>query len=358
VWAGSFDETDANIFRLQDSISQQVAGALFRDLSINERAILSKQKTKNPEAYACYLKGNYFWSKRGNESAKALDYFRCAVELDPSFAEAYVGLAAVDAASIPIPSPEAEALIERALQLDGSLAEAHATKGLIKMFHHWDWAEAETELDRAIELNPNSVSAHHWKGVYFSLRGRLDEAKAEMHRALELDPLSLIVMADLGQVHYFAHEYDQALDYCNRALAMDSTFQISHEYLFDIYREKGMEREALNQLAQFELPGAPPESVARLRDIYLTAGFQNTLRRHIEGYLRGGANEQKISAIRIGQYYIQLGNYEQALDWLEITPDKPNFLVPFMNVDPIYDPVRSDPRFQYLLERMNLKQSK
>jgi tetratricopeptide (TPR) repeat protein len=226
------------------------------------------------------------------------------------------------------------------------------------MFHHWDWAEAETELDRAIELNPNSVSAHHWKGVYFSLRGRLDEAKAEMHRALELDPLSLIVMADLGQVHYFAHEYDQALDYCNRALAMDSTFQISHEYLFDIYREKGMEREALNQLAQFELPGAPPESVARLRDIYLTAGFQNTLRRHIEGYLRGGANEQKIAAIKISQYYIQLGNYEQALDWLEITPDKPNFLVPFMNVDPIYDPVRSDPRFQYLLERMNLKQSK
>ena len=118
---------------------------------------------------------------------KSFGYFRKAIELDPNFAEAYVELAAAESTSV-LPSPEAEALIEKALQLDNASAEAHATYGFIRLFHHFDWVTAERELDRAIELNPNSVTAHHWKGVYLSLRGRLDEAKAEMHRALDLDP--------------------------------------------------------------------------------------------------------------------------------------------------------------------------
>ena len=223
LWEGNFDEANADIFKLQDSVSQQVADALSLNLSPSEKALLTKQQTTNPEAYALYLKGNYYWSKRGVESAKSFEYFRKAIELDPNFAPAYVGLATVNATSF-LPSPEAEALIDKALQLDNTSAEAHATYGFIRMFHHFDWATAERELDRAIELNPNSVTAHHWKGVYWSLRGRLDEAKAEMHRALDLDPQSLIVTADIGQLHYFAHEYDQAIEYCNRALAMDNSF--------------------------------------------------------------------------------------------------------------------------------------
>lgn len=113
--------------------------------------------------------------------------------------------------------------------MSNSLADADATYGFIPMFHPWDWPAAEKELDLAIELDPNSVTTNHWKGVYLSLRGRSDEAKAEMRRALELDPLSLVVMADLGQLHHFAHEYDQAIDYCNHALALDSHFGVAHE---------------------------------------------------------------------------------------------------------------------------------
>ncbi|MDQ3665498.1 MAG: winged helix-turn-helix domain-containing protein, partial [Acidobacteriota bacterium] len=243
LWSGHFDGAPTDIFKLQDDVSQQVGKALFAGLSPDDKALLTKRLTANAEAYSLYLKGNYFWNKRNNEAVKSLDYFRRAIELDPNFAQAYAALAAVNS-TMRNPSPEAEALIEKALKLDNSLADAHATYGFIRMFQNWDWPAAERELDRAIELDPNSVTAHHWKGVYLSLRGRLDEAKAEMRRALELDPLSLIVMADLGQLHYFAHEYDQAIDYCNRALALDSHFSVAHEYLFDIYRMKGMDQEA------------------------------------------------------------------------------------------------------------------
>src|SRR5207244_8049057 len=151
-------------------------------------------------------------------------------------------------------SPEAETLIEKALQLDNNLAEAHATRGFIRMFHHWDWTAAEGEFDRAIALDVNSASAHHWRGVYLSLRGRLDEAKAEMHRALDLDPQSLIVTADIGQLHYFAHEYDQAIEYCKRTLAMDNTFIFAHDYLRDIYQMKGMDQEFFEEFMRTASP--------------------------------------------------------------------------------------------------------
>ena len=193
--------------------------------------------------------------------------------MDSSFAEAYVGLATIDATNS-IPSPEAEALIEKALQLNESLADAHATKGLIAMFHHWNWNEAEKELDRAIELDPNSVAAHHWKGVYFSVLGRIDEAKVEMHKALDLDPTSMIVMADIGQLHYFAHEYDQAAEYCDRALALDPSFEIAHYYLYDIYRAKGMEHEAVVHLAEGENSGATPEQLQRAKELYVKWGLR------------------------------------------------------------------------------------
>ena len=125
------------------------------------------------------------------------------------------------------------------------------------MFHHFDWVTAERELDRAIELDPNSVTAHHWKGVYLSLRGRLDEAKAEMHCALDLDPQSLIVTADTGQLHYFAHEYDQAINYCNRALAIDNSFFMAHVYLKDIYQMNSMDREFFEELVRTAAPADP-----------------------------------------------------------------------------------------------------
>lgn len=352
LWSGNFDEADADIFKLQDSVAQQVGATLFANLSRNEKAFLVKQQTRNPEAYAQYLNGNYFWSKRSEHATKSLQYFRKAIDLDPNFAQAYVGLATVDAAAS-IPSPEAEALIERALQLDNTLAEAHATYGFIRMFHHWDWSTAEQELNRAIELSPNSSVAHHWKGVYLSLRGRLNEAKAEMHRALDLDPLSLIIMADLGQLHYFAHEYDQALEYCNRALALDPEFWVAHEYLVDIYRAKGMDEEALNEFLKVEHRDDTPETKTRIKQVFTRGGLRAVFAHRIGSQLSVPTGEHGPTPIVMAKFYSRVRDNEQALYWLDRAVNEQKFFpTAYIKIDPLYESLRGDPRFTRILQRL------
>ncbi len=356
IWAANFDEADSDIFKLQDSISQQVGNALYANLTSTEQARLTRPQTTNKEAYAAYLQGIYFWSKRGSEARKGAEYFRKAIELDPKFAEAYVGLAAVEAATAPMPSPEAQALVEKALELDDSLADAHATYAFIRMFHYWDWPTAERELNRAIELNPNSAVAHHWKGVYLSIRGRLNEAKTEMYRALELDPLSLIVMTDIGQLHYFTHEYDLAGDYCNRALAFDPQFHDAHTYLIDIYQMKGMDREALNELIQAN--SIEGNGVNNVKQLFAREGlrgvFLEDIRDHVKAFNKEPDKRSLLSLI-IARYYARIGEKEEALKYLAIAAEKPQtFWTPYVAVDPIYDPLRSDPRFKEILGRLGL----
>jgi DNA-binding winged helix-turn-helix (wHTH) protein/TolB-like protein len=319
VWAGTFNEPDGDVFKLQDSISQQVAQVLSGELTHSERTLLTKRQTQNVDAYALYLKGNYFWNKRGGEVEKSIEYFRKAIELDPNFAQAYVGLANVYAVTSNR-SPEAETLIEKALRLDSTLAEAHATYGFIKMFHHWDWVEAEKALDHAIVLNPNSPIVHHWKGVYLSLRGRLDEAKAEMHRALELDPLSLIIAADIGQLHFFAREYEQAESQCRKVLELDPNFTLAHQYLFNIYVLQGKADAA--------------------REAGVTVGR-----------LAGVSSEHSPFIQAAG--YALMGNNDRAIASLERAWEEHVFLLPFINVDPHFDGLRADPRFVDLLRRLN-----
>ncbi len=353
LWSGHVDETAGNIFKLQDAVAQQVGEALFAQLSNDDKALLVKQPTANAEAYANYLKGNYFWSKRGEKVADSFAYFRKAIELDPNFAQAYAALAAARSTG-ETPSPEAEALVEKALQLDNTLSAAHATYGFIQMFHRWNWPAAEQALDRAIELDPNSVTAHHWKGVYLSLRGRLDEAKSEMYRALELDPLSLIVMADLGQLYYFAREYDQAIDYCNRALALDSEFSVAHEYLAEIYRAKGMEAEAAEAWIKRRFSKDPRRADLH-RQLFARSGLSALIKEELRLH-EGVANQRReVSALIVARGHLRLGNPREALSWLEHVFESPRWhWQPYSNVDPLYDELRNDPRFQSLMRRMHL----
>jgi len=352
LWAGKFDEADADIFKLQDLMSAEIADALALKLTREQRALLTRRPTDNPAAYALYLQGNYFWNKRLGELEKGVPYFQKAIALDPNFARAYVGLANIHAA-ISAPSPEAEMLIEKALQLDDTLAEAHATRGFIRMFHHWDWVGAEQALDRALALNPNSAAAHHWRGVYLSLRGRLDEAKGEMHRALELDPQSAIITADIGQLHYFAHQYDQSIDYCRRAQALDSEILIPHFYARDSYLAKGMEREAF---AEWLRTAYNNRSVAepKIRAIFARDGFRGVARQQLDYYLGPGA-ATKPSPWSLAYLSLAAGDKEQALRWLTRGYEEHLFMLPFINVDPLYDPVRQDPRFQDILHRIGLR---
>ncbi len=349
LWSSAFAETSADIFKLQDALFKQVATVLFTDLSQEDYALFATRRTTNSEAYALFLKGNYFWSKRGDQASKAPDYLRSAIELDPNLAQAYVVLAAV-VSTMGNQTAEADALIEKAIQLDSTLADAHATNGFIRMFRHWDWTTTEMELDRSIELDPNSANAHHWKGVYLSLRGRLDEAKVEMSRALELDPLSLIVMADLGQLHYFDHQYDAAIDYCNRALALDGSFGAAHEYLADIYRMKQMENEAFNAWLKRRYPDVG-SATERPRRLFARQGMRGVISDELDQQLQAGNG----LSIAIARNQAILGNDDDALSTLERAFSEPRtHWLPYINVDPVYQGLRADPRFQALLKRMNL----
>jgi tetratricopeptide (TPR) repeat protein len=285
--------------------------------------------------------------------SRSLPYFRRAIELDPNFAEAYVGLATVDACA-QVPSPEAEALIERALQLNSSLAEAHASSGLIKMFHHWDWRGAESELNKALELDSSSVSAHHWKGIYLSLQGRFSDAQAELHRALTLDPTSSILLADIGQLHYLSGDYDQAIEYCNQSLAIDPESQMPHLYLFDAYAAKGVQTEALTHFVMFELGDADSERRKKVLDYNLRIGLTQALKQKLAEYLGKGEEQQTTLALEIARIYLRLKNYDQALPWLERATERPNFFLPYVAVDPIYDPLRSNPRFLGIVKKLGL----
>jgi tetratricopeptide (TPR) repeat protein len=176
----------------------------------------------------------------------------------------------------------------------------------------------------------------------------LDEAKIEMHRALDLDPLSLIIMADLGQVHYFAHEYDQAIDYCNRALILDSNFYVAHEYLVDIYRMKGMDQEALNELSK----AYPSSNLEKLREVFAREGWRGIYKPEIEYLLVSKENGRPLALARD---YSRIGDNNQALRWLDESIDKPRwFWQPYVTVDPLYDALRADPRFKQIVHRMEL----
>ncbi len=253
IWSGNFDEHFSNIFAIQNSISDKVACDLVTRIcgSAGER---HGQQQISADAFEAYLRGRYFWNKRtGDGYKKAVEYFSQAIERDASYALAYDGLA--DAylffsgysgnSSSTEAIPKARAAARKAIELDGSLAEPHATLGLIAMNYDWDWQTSEQEYKRAIELNPNYATAHHWYGEYFSALGRFDEANRELKQARDLDPLSLIISTDIGKMLYYSRKYDEAIDQLRKTLEMDPTFFEAHFFLSCTYAMKGLYEEAL-----------------------------------------------------------------------------------------------------------------
>lgn len=283
-------------------------------------------------------------------------FFRRAIEKDPDFALAYLGLA--DKQFTESTNPEAYAALSKALALDPNLGEAHATMGFAQMFHQWGWQRAEESFRRAIELKPGYGTAHQWYATLLAITGRVDEAKQEMRRALEIDPMSANFLADLGQMHYFAREYEEAETYCRKALEVAPDFVFAHQYLVDIYLKTGREADAFEEYRKQERSDAfdstpaktsEPDD-ARLRAKYLQSGMSSFLRQRIEelGTRRTGA------CYVLAKSYALLGEREQALAGLERSYESKDFLLPFVNPDPVFDGLRAEPRYQALLRRLNL----
>jgi tetratricopeptide (TPR) repeat protein len=308
-----------------------------------------RRTTENPEAYQAYLEGRFFWNKRTTEGfRKSIEYFQRAVEKDPKFALAYAGLAD---AYLMDDAVKAESALRKALELDNTLGEAHASLGFDRMFWNWDWGEAEREFKLAITTTPNYATAHQWYGIYLAARGRLGEAKSEMKQALELDPLSPIINTDVGQVYYFSREYDQAVAACRKALEIDPDFIIAHQYLYHVYTQLGMYSEAVEEFLKYATTRSPA-AVASLRHAYALSGWRGFLQNQLDYWeeSKAGPLDRTEKAVIYGK----LGHKPQAIEQLERAYDERNFFLVFLKVEPRYDDLSADSRFQDLLQRVGL----
>jgi TolB-like protein/DNA-binding winged helix-turn-helix (wHTH) protein len=356
LWAAKFDERFTDIFTVQDSISAQVAEALTLKLTGEEQKLLAKRYTDNVEAYQSYLRGRYFLNKRNEEGLrKGIGYFTEAIEKEPAYALAYAGLA--DAYSVlgfyqfGTLAPEesfqrAKAAAMKALELDETLAEAHASLALARMDVDHDEAGAEREYRRAIELNPNYATAHHWYSDFLAMMDRQAEAMTEIKRALELDPLSLVINATLGERLFYARQYKEAESQLRKTLEMDESFGPAHYLLGLTYEQLGMYEESIAELNRArELSGGSPWMVAALGHSLAMAGRRAEAQQMLVE-LKQLATRRHVSPYDIATIYTGLGEKTQAFEWLQkmYKPQTRRLL----KADPRMDSLRQDPRFQEL----------
>lgn len=326
-----------------------------------------KDTTASPDAYALYLEGRAEWNKRDPRGlANAQKLFRQAIDIDPNFALAHVGLA--DTLVMESDTMELHQLLGRALELDPNLGEAYATSGFAKAVHSWDWVGAEYDLKKAVELNPGYATTHQWYATLLEIEGRLPEAKAEMLKALELEPNSYNFLADLGQIYYFERDYQTAKEYCERSLAIKPDFQFAHAHLQAIYWQTGEHEKAISELVtaqNIQLRTSSPmaniedrlaRNYATVKDPYYRGGLNN----FVESYI--ARSESYAPASRNGNVaysYAWLralnGEKEKALDDLERAYKQRAFMSAWIKVDPVFDGIRNEPRYQAILKKMHLQ---
>ncbi len=364
LWATKFDARTADLFALEDSISQQLADELQLRLSRQERDRLSRAPTPNPEAYDVYLRGRFFWNRRTREGLeKAISSFREAIALDPDFALGHAGLADCYVL-LPLYGPfaprevfpQAIAAAERALALDDSLAEAHTSLAYARFLYERRWEEAERGFRRAIDLNPGYPTAHQWHAFLLSALGRHEEAIAGVRQARDLDPLSLVINADFGMVLYFARQYAGAVEQFRKTLELEPSFAYAHFGLGHAWQQQGRLAEAVEeQRRAVEL--APGNSVlqAALGQALARAGHPDKARR-ILAELEERAAREYVEASDFAFLWTALGEPDRAIDRLEQACDERSRFVAFLATWPIYDPLRGHPRWPELLERAGLDQ--
>ena len=362
VWAESYERNLRDILALQAAVARAITQQIHLKLTPQAEAHLESARPVNPEAYQLYLEGRYFWNKRTEEGFnKAIQHFEQVIEKDPNYALAYVGLA--DSYILLGPNnllppklvyPRAKAAALKALAIDDTLAEAHTSLAFSRLLYDWDWQEAEKGFQRAIELNPNYPTAHHWYAYTLTSLGRMDEAIREIKRAQELDPLSLIIHSDVAQILFFAGRYDEATEQCRRTLDLDPNFGPAYWYLGLLYEEKGMDKDAAAAfLKQASLAGRSPETAAALEKASRTRGMKGYWGKQLELWEKN-PTPWRPSPFNWAVVYARAGNQEQALRHLEMAYQEHHPSMVFVNADPVFAKLRSDPRFAGLIRRMGL----
>ncbi|HEX8185984.1 MAG TPA: tetratricopeptide repeat protein [Blastocatellia bacterium] len=363
LWARKFDGEFVDIFSVQDEISSQVAEALTLELTSTEKKILTKRFTNNAEAYQENLKGRYQWNRWTEEGfKKSIAFFQRAIDIEPSYAQAYAGMAdTYNALAFYSHIPPNEAMpkvkesAKRALELDETLAEAHLSLASAFMFYDWEWQAAEKEFNRAIELNPSYSMAHQGYGLFLIAMGRFEEAEARHARALELDPISPLILTTTGFPFYFAGQYDEAIEKYKMALEVEPNFGLTHASLGDAYTQKGMYEEAILEYQRgVVLFGRKVSFLSSLAYVLALSGSMSEAREILDE-ITEIAKHNYVSPLTFAVVHIGLGDKDEAFDWLQKSLEERSNRLVFLNVQPTFNPIRSDARFKDLINLVGLK---
>ncbi len=361
IWGNRYSGKTSEILNVQQSMARDVSEHLKLKLSGAQEQQIAKNYTANPEAYQLYLKGRFYWNKRGTENLnKAIEQFKAATEKDPSYALAYVGLADCyvlleNYAGTPASEtlPQAKAYVARALAIDDSLAEAHVSSAYLSD-QLWEWAESEKEFKRAIAMNPNYPTAHHWYSLFLNDTGRSDEAWVEIKRAQELDPVSSIITQNITVLYLKKKDFKSAIESGRKMIEFDPSFGNTYTYLGQAYLMQGNNVEAIAAFEKaVEISNRAPLNLGDLGYGYAVTGKRDKaidIIKELEGkYVKREALGQFLAAV-----YAGLGQKDEAFAWLEKDFQARSGQLAKTRWRPAFEPFRSDPRFADLLHRMNL----
>ncbi|HSS20958.1 MAG TPA: winged helix-turn-helix domain-containing protein [Pyrinomonadaceae bacterium] len=360
IWGDQYQRKLSDVLEMQEEIAGSISARLKERLTLEEKGRLSKRYTENAEAYQLYLKGRYHWGKFNLAGErKAVEYFLQAIEVDPTYALAYAGLADsyYRAGNVYAPTrdamPKARAAALKALEIDDSLTEAHSAAGLIKLCYEWDWLGAEDHFRKAIEINSNYALAHQRLGLYFNLLGRFDEAKLELDTALTIDPLSVHSYWGFALYHFLVRDYERALFELQRALEMDGNYKPA------LY----LQGRTCEELGDFEKAFAVYEKILNLEEssMFLAAlgraharAGKKTVAQKVLKELEQQSGQRYVSAYSRATIHLALGDKKQTFSLLERAYEDRCEMMTWLKIDPSFDVIRKDPRFVSLLRRVGL----
>ena len=359
LWGARYETRVSDLAGVRERVARDVAQQLQPSLSGAERQLLGRRATDNSEAYRLYLRGRYVWNKRTEEGfTQGLDYFRQALEQDPRYALAYAGIAdcynllGVWGALSPHEAmPKVKDAALKAIALDDSLAEAHASLAFVHWVYDWDWMAAGAEFERALELNPGYATAHDWYAYYLASRRRFDEAVRHITRAQELEPVSLSIGTDVGEIYFWAGRYDRAVEQLKNVLQVEPGFAMAHNILGLTYLRMGRAAEGVQELETAERLASGPRTKSTLGYGYGVSGAQRKAGRVLDE-LRTLSTSRYTSAFSRAVAYAGLRRNDEALEQLELAFNERSDTMAILSVYPLLDNLRDDPRFRDLLQRV------
>ncbi len=359
LWANRYERELRDVLSLQNEIVAAITREINLQLTPEETTLLASARPVNPEAYEAYLKGRFHWYRLTPQDVEAaLQYFQLALQKDPDYALAYTGIAEVwsNGAIFGVPPreaiPKAKAAALKAIQLDSMLAEAHDLLARVRTWGEWDWAGAESEFQRAIELNPGYPDARVFYSMFLTALGRPEEARVQIERALELDPLNFFFEWAFGWHLLRQRRYDDGIVQLRRSLRKEPNFLLAHLHLWGAFHERRMYEEALAEAKAFFAAVGVPDAAEALARGYAQAGYPTAMSLAAET-LAARSNLAYVPPEWIAELYARAGDEERALEWLEKAYQDRNIAMVFLSVNPTWDSLRDDPRFQDLVRRMN-----